>query len=146
MSEVLSANARRPIRAVPERDIALSLVLEFAQSEWGQFSLLGFYDHDADFIKTLAERLHVKNDLAFINKLRRVVRTLARYRVLHSRMSSTHKEYIDEPSKQMNYWLRPGKAELIRKGKTDYTMAPEDETAFLLRHAYPKPDISEGTT
>lgn len=132
--------SQRKIRSVSEREIALALVLEFAESELINFSLMGFYDDDFDFISDLAERLNVANDTSFKNKLTKVVRTLVNYNVLHSRMSGTHKEYFGEPTKQMDYWLRPGKAELIRRGKTDYTMAPEDEAAFLIRHAYPYPE------
>ena len=28
----------------------------------------------------------------------------------------------------------------VKKGKTQYTMEPEDEAAFLLRRAYPDPN------
>lgn len=132
--------SQRKIRSVSEREIALALVLEFAESNAHSFSLMGFYDDDFDFIHDLAERLNVANDNSFKNKLTKVVRTLVNYNVLHSRMSGTHKEYFGEPSKQMDYWLRPGKAELIRRGKTEHTMTPEGEAAFLLRHAYPDPE------
>lgn len=37
-------------------------------------------------------------------------------------------------------WLRPGKADLICRGQTEYTMTPAGEAAFLLRHAYPRPE------
>lgn len=131
--------SQRKIRSVSEREIAMALVLEFAESGLINFSLMGFYDDDFDFIQDVAERLNVANDTSFKNKLKKVVRTLVNYNVLHSQMSSTHKEYFGEPAKQMDYWLRPGKAELIRRGKTEHTMSPEDEAAFLLRHAYPDP-------
>lgn len=130
---------KRKIRNVSEREIALTLVLELAQSGLPSFSLMGFYDDDFEFIEGLADRLNVPFDKSFTNKLTKVVRTLVNYGVLYSRMAGTHKEYFGEPTKQMEYWLRPGKAELIRRGKSEVTMAPEDEVAFLLRHAYPDP-------
>lgn len=131
--------ALRPIRSVSERDIAMALVLEYAESNMFSFSLLGFYDNDASFISDLAERLRVTDDKAYRNKLRKVVRHLVTYGVLSSRMAGTQKEYIGEPAKQTDYALKPGKAALIRKGKTDHTMEPEDEAAYLLRRAYPEP-------
>ena len=140
MSE--AASVKGSVRRISERDIALSLVMHYAEDNCTSFSLIGFYDDDFDFLQGLAERLHVPNDTAFKNKLARVVRVLVNYGVLYSRMSGTSKEYIDEPAKQMNYWLKPGKADLIRRGKTHCTMAPEDEAAFLLRHAYPEPEVS----
>ena len=136
-SEVVSPRVARCARMLSEREIAIALVLEYADSGCTSFSLMGFYDDDFEFLHALADRLNVKDDQAFRNKLRRVVRHLVNYGVLSSRMQGTAKEYCDEPAKQMNYKLKPGKAELIRKGKTDHTMAPEDEAAFLLRHAYP---------
>ncbi len=129
--------ANLEVHTLSERTIALALVMEFAEQNTTSFSLLGFYDDDLAFLEGLADRLRVRNDRAFVDKLRRIVRRLTNYGVLIGEMKGTSKEYVGEPAKQMNYWLKPGKAELIRKGKTDYTMAPEDEAAFLLRHAYP---------
>ncbi|MBK6616334.1 MAG: hypothetical protein IPG27_20415 [Ottowia sp.] len=120
--------------------MAIALVLEYAQSEAISFSLLGFYDDDHEFLSGLAERLEVRQDRAYTNKLTKVVRRLVNYGVLYARMSGTSKEYLGEPAKQMNYRLKVGKAELIRKGKTHCTMEPEGEAAFLLRHAYPEPE------
>lgn len=131
--------SQRLIRNVSEREIAIALILEFVESEMPNFSLMGFYDDDFEFLNDLAERLQVAYNNAFVNKLRKVVRTLVNYNVLYARMAGTSKEYFGEPAKQMDYWLRPGKAELIRKGKTEHTMSPEDEVSFLLRHAYPDP-------
>lgn len=128
----------RKIRLVPERAIAIGLLLEYADWDLSSFSLMGFYDDDFDFLVGVAKRLGVENDKAFINKLTRVVRRLVQYNVLYSKMRGTNKEYYGEPTKQMDYWPRPGKIELIRKGKTENTMSPEDECSFLLRHAYPE--------
>lgn len=135
------ASRKRSMRSVTEREIAMALVLEYVETNCISFSLMGFYDDDADFLQGLAERLNVPNDSSFKNKLTRVVRRLVNYGVLNSRMSGTAKEYVDEPSKQMNYRLKNGKAEVIRQErKPGVTMGPEGETAFLLRHAYPEPD------
>lgn len=137
----LDRNGMRHARAIPEREIAIALVLEFAESGLPAFSLLGFYDDDADFILGLAKRLSVVDDKAFKNKVTRVVRKLVRYGVLYGVMSGTQKEYIGEPAKQMDYrFTKPGKANLLTRGKSDYTGTPEWEAAFLLRHAYPEPD------
>ncbi|ABO59865.1 hypothetical protein LA345_39985 (plasmid) [Burkholderia vietnamiensis] len=132
----------RRIRGVSERDIALALVLEYAELEIASFSLMGFYDNDFEFLEGLSTRLSVPNDAAFLNKLRKVVRRLVNYGVLCARMSATAKEYVDEPAKQTNYMMKPGKAALIRRGETAVTMAPQEEAAFLLRHAYPEPQAS----
>lgn len=135
------ASRKRSMRSVTEREIAMALVLEYVETNCISFSLMGFYDDDADFLQGLAERLKVPNDTSFKNKLTRVVRRLVNYGVLYSRMSGTAKEYIDEPAKQMNYRLKNGKAELIRQErKPGVTMGPEGEVSFLLRHAYPEPD------
>ncbi|QBQ74808.1 hypothetical protein BcepSauron_428 [Burkholderia phage BcepSauron] len=131
---------KRPIRSVAEREIAMALVLEFAESGLPRFALMGFYDDDSDFMNDLADRLSVRYDNAFVRKLTKVVRRLVRYGVLYSEMRGTQKYYVGEPAKQMEYWLRPGKASLLTRGRTEYTMEPEGEAAFLLRHAYPDPD------
>jgi hypothetical protein len=132
--------AKRAARQISEREMALALVLEFAESGLHRFAMRGFYDDDADFLKDLADRLQTDYNQAFHNKLTRVVRCLVKYGVLYSEMRGTYKEYFGEPEKQMEYWLRPGKARLLTRGKTDYTMSPEDEASFLLRHAYPTPN------
>ena len=132
---------KQSVRHLSEREIALALVLEYAETSCISFSLMGFYDDDADFLQALSERLNVPNDSAFKNKLTRVVRRLVNYGVFYSRMSGTAKEYIDEPAKQMNYRMRPGKAELIRQERRPgITLGPLGEAEFLLRHAYPRPD------
>jgi len=132
---------KRLVRAVSERDIAIALVLEFAESGLYCFSLLGFYDDDADFVSGLSNRIGVVDDKAFHNKLTKVVRRLVSYGVLYAQMRGTQKEYIGEPTKQMEYgFSNPGKANLLTRGKTDHTGTPEWEAEFLLRHAYPRPD------
>lgn len=131
---------------ITDRDVAVALVFELVKWRTGRyggehsFSMLGFYDEDHEFIQAIADRLNLQNTKSFRNRLVRIVRRLVQYEVLHARMMGTQKYYIDEPAKQRNYWLRPGKAELIRKGQTEYTMSPEGEVSFLLRHAYPEPD------
>lgn len=130
----------RAIRGISEREIAVALVLELAEGKYHDFSMMGFYDDDADFLREVAARLNVPNNKSFISKMTRVVRHLVNYGVLHSRMMSTHKEYIGEPAKQTNYWLKPGKAELIRHEPGEHWMGALGETEFLLRRAYPKED------
>ncbi len=71
----------RQVRGASERDIAIALVLELAESVLHRFSLLGFYDNDQDFLGDLASRLGVADDRAFRNKLTRVVRRLVSYGV-----------------------------------------------------------------
>lgn len=132
--------ALRPVRGVSEREIALALVLELAHTQGETFSLLGFYDHDVEFVEALAERLQVACDLPFRSKLKRVVRVLVSHGVLSAEMRGTRKEYLCEPAKQMNYSLRPGKGALMRRGETEYTWQPEEEAAWLLRRAYPAPE------
>jgi hypothetical protein len=128
----------RQVRGVSERDIAIALVLELAESGLRHFSLLGFYDDDQDFLGDLANRLGVADDRAFRNKLTRVVRRLVSYGVLYAKMRGTHKEYIGEPPKQMEYGFSdPGKANLLTRGESDNTGTPEWEANFLLRRAYP---------
>ena len=134
------ATEKRTARQISEREIALSLVLELAESGLMDFSMMGFYDDDAEFLHDLADRLQVECDKKFLNKVTKVVRRLVSYGVLYAKMCGTHKEYIGEPAKQMNYWLPPGKANLLTRGKTDFTMTPDGEAAYLLRRAYPEPD------
>jgi len=136
-SEKQSSIPDRSIKQVSESFLAEALILDLVDSRLPRFSLMGFYDDDREFLVGLAERLNIKFDVSFINKLRKVVRRLVSYGVLYSCMSGTAKEYVDEPAKQMNYTLKTGKAELIRRGKTEHTQEPEWEVAFLLRHAYP---------
>lgn len=131
----------RPIRSVSERELALALVQELAHTTGERFSLLGFYDHDVEFVEALAERLNVRKDKAFSNKLRQVTRELVSWRVLSATMRGTGKEYLGEPAKQMEYELPPGKGALIRKGKTEHTWEPEEEAAWLIRRAYPAPEV-----
>lgn len=131
----------RLARDIAERDIAIALVLELAESGLFSFALLGFYDDDYEFLRDLADRIGVMNNKAFHNKLTRVVRRLVNYGVLYARMSGTHKEYLGEPTKQMDYrFSNPGKAGLLTRGETVHTGTPEWEASFLLRRAYPRPD------
>lgn len=131
----------RNARTVSEREIAIALVLELAESGLPRFSLFGYYNDDADFLSSLADRIGVVDDKAFKNKLVRVVRTLVIHGVLYGQMQGTYKEYVEEPTKQMNYrFTRPGKADLLTRGKSDHTGTPEWEASYLLRRAYPEPD------
>lgn len=136
------APALRTSRQVSEREIAIALVLEMAQLRGNQrIALMGFYDDDHEFLVDLARVLNVEYGKPWFNKLTKVVRCLVNHGVLHSEMRGTHKEYIGEPSKQMEYWLRPGKAHLLRQPyKAGVFMGPEDEASFLLRRAYPEPE------
>lgn len=139
MSETIEA-PRRTARQVSERELAIALVMEFAETEQITVSLMGFYDDDADFISNLAQRVGVALDGAFNNKLRKVMRRLVQYGVFYSRMRGTQKEYFGEPEKTMVYWLKNGKDALIRReAKPGICMGPLGETEFLLRHAYPDP-------
>lgn len=127
----------RTIREISEREIAMALVLELAESGDHKVSLMGFYDDDLDFIMALAARLGVVDNRPFRNKLVRVARELVRVGALDSKMFGTGKEYLGEPSKTQAYWLPPGKAGLLTRGRTEVTMDPEGEAAFLIRRAYP---------
>lgn len=129
----------RTARQIGEYEIAETLVLCLAEHSSYRFALLGFYDDDMDFLHSLQTALNVKDDKAWQNKLTKVVRRLVNYGVLTAGMYGTHKEYIGEPTKQMDYWLLPGKARLLTRGATDVTMSPKGEAKFLLRHAYPQP-------
>lgn len=132
---------RKVIRHIPDRDIAIALVLELAESGLHHFALLGFYDDDAEFLDGLAHRLGVEFSNQFVTKVKRVVRKLVQYGVLYGQMRGTHKEYIGEPTKQMEYgFAKPGKAGLLTRGETSCTGTPEWEAGFLLRYAYPRPD------
>lgn len=130
----------RTIRQISEREIAIALVLELAEMRGHTFSLLGFYDDDCEFLTGLAERLKVPEDKSFRNKVLRVTRTLVAGRALTAQMRGTHKEYIGEPAKQMDYSLPVGKASLLTRGQTECTMDPEGEACFLIRRAYPRPE------
>lgn len=142
----MALTGKQLVRDVSERDIAVALVLELAEYGLRPFALLGFYDDDVDFLTNLSDRIGVANDKAFRSKLTRVVRKLVNHGVLYAKMRGTHKEYIGEPAKQMEYgFLKPGKAKLLTRGETDYTGTPEWEADFLLRHAYPKPDALHPT-
>ncbi len=88
----------------------------------------------------LADRLRVRVDAAFKNKVVKVCRRLVRYGVLHARIVQTAKEYIDEPRRQQEYTLRPGKSHLLRReAKPGVCYGPRGEAEWLLRHAYPNP-------
>lgn len=129
----------KEIRQISKREIAINLVLELAESGAPYcFSPMGFYDNDSDFLSNLADRLEVKWDNKFINKLKVVARTLVNYGVLSSKMSGTAKEYVDEPSKQMNYFLRADKVGLLTREKSYYTYGPRGEAEYLLRYAFPE--------
>ena len=128
---------KRKIRTVSEREIAIAVLLTMAHHDRNWFALLGFYDDDADFVADVAFTLGVHPDKPYYNKLLKTVRRLVNYGVLASRMRGTGKQYIGEPAKQMEYALKPGKLRLLQRGNTEHTMEPEDEAAFILRHAYP---------
>lgn len=128
------------IRNVTERELALALVLELAESGAPYFAPYGYYDDDSDFLSSLAARLGVVEDKAFNAKLRRVARRLVNYGVLYGQMRGTLKEYFGEPTKQMEYGFKnPGKARHLTAPKSSALMGPEREAAFLIRHAYPEP-------
>lgn len=131
----------RRVRRLSEREIAIALLLEYAETNCISFSLMGFYDDDYDFLQGLAKRLSVPHDMAFKSKLRRVVQRLVSYGVLYASMRRTDKHYIDEPAKQRNYRLRTGKAELMRQPyRPGITFGSEGEAEHLLRDAYPRPE------
>lgn len=131
---------KRKAREVTERECALQLVLELAATPTQTFAPLGFYDDDFEFMTALAERLNVTHDNAFKNKVVKVCRRLVNYGVLFAKITQTAKEYIDEPNRQQNYRLRPGKAHLLtQEARPGITYGPQGEAEWLLRYAYPKP-------
>ena len=129
---------------IPEREIAIALLLELARCRgYPNFALLGFYDDDADFLEALAHRLNVSKDKAWRNKLLRVVRRLVQYGVLSAQMRGTQKEYLGEPAKQMEYAMEPGWS--LRLAPDLYPhykpmMSADREASFLIRRAYPDPE------
>ena len=129
---------KRSVRSVSEREMAIALVLELAQHAPFVFSPMGFYDDDFEFMVALAERLNVQHDNKLKNKVVKVCRRLVNFGVLLAKISPTAKEYIDEPSRQQNYMLRPGKAHLLTgPERPGITYGPQGEAQWLLRHAYP---------
>jgi len=136
----MSEAEKRAVRSVSEREMAIALCLEFAETKCFRFSLFAFYDDDEGFLMGLAERLKVPYGPAYFNKLRKVVLRLVKYGVFNGQMRGTAREYIDEPSKQKSYRMKVGKADLIRNGADEKRgiHEPEWEAAFLLRHAYPE--------
>lgn len=137
---VESGEEMKDIKNISERDVAIALVIMFAESTLSSFSLMNFYDNDMEFISKLADKLDVINDDKYLNKLRRVVRRLVSYNVLRSVMAKTQKDYLGEPAKQKEYsFFDPLKAvPRLTTGKSDYYMGPAAEAEWLLRRAYPK--------
>lgn len=130
---------KRRIRSVGDRELAIELVLELAKTPTETFSPMCFYDDDFDFMQALSQRLNVPHDKPFKNKVVKVCRHLVRYGVLHARITQTAKEYIDEPNRQQNYSLRPGKSFLlISEAIPGVRYGPRGEAEWLLRHAYPE--------
>jgi hypothetical protein len=128
----------RTVRSVSERELAITLVLLLAQKSDGKFSPMAFYDDDMDFMEDLAYKLNVPNSTSFKNKVVKVCRHLVSFGVLYARIARTAKEYIDEPNRQQNYMLRPGKVHLLREERRPgVTYGPQGEAEWLLRHAYP---------
>lgn len=129
---------KRKVRSVAERELAIVLVLQLAQEPTEKFSPMAFYDDDLEFMADLARTLNVPNDGAFKNKVVKVCRHLVRFGVLYARITQTAKEYNDEPNRQQNYTLRPGKGHLLRQERRPgITYGPLGEAEWLLRHAYP---------
>lgn len=129
----------KKVRGITERTFAIAVLLVLAEDKPHKVSLLGFYDDDADAIDAIAERLGVPSHCkAFRNKLRKVIRHLVRYGVLHAQRTGTHKEYIGEPTQQTDYILENGRAHRMQ-GKNEHYHEPEWEAGFILRHAYPDP-------
>lgn len=130
----------RSVRGVTEREFAIAIVLELAEVCTETFAPLGFYDDDSDVMTSIAQRLKTPCDGAFKNKVIKVCRRLVQYAVLIGRTRQTAKEYIDEPGRQREYTLKPGKAALLRREAVPgVCYGPEGEAAWLLRHAYPDP-------
>jgi len=127
----------KSVRMTSERDIAIAVLLELSTGR-NRFSLLGFYDDDADMISAIAERLGLEARKEFTNKLKKVVRVLVNYGVLARQRVSTHKEYFGEPTQQTEYILEAGRAHRMQ-GENKHYNSPEWEAAFILRRAYPDP-------
>lgn len=138
-TEIRLESAKRSMRSVTERELAIELVLELAQEPTHTFSPMGFYDDDYEFLGSLSERLNAPNDNQFKRKVIKVCRRLVNYGVLFARIKQTAKEYSDEPNRQQNYTLRPGKAHLLMQpARQGVTFGPQGEAEWLLRHAYPE--------
>ena len=132
------AASKRKLRDVAERDLAIALVLLLAEEPTEKFSPMGFYDDDMEFMSDLALTLNVQDDKSFKNKVVKVCRHLVRFGVLYAKVTQTAKEYNDEPNRQQNYMLRPGKGHLMRQERRPgITYGPQGEAEWLLRHAYP---------
>lgn len=140
VKESVPGVVKRKARDVSEREMAIALVLQLALEPTERFSPMGFYDDDMEFMKDLALELNLPYDQAFKNKVVKVCRHLVRFGVLYARIAQTAKEYIDEPNRQQNYFLRPGKGHLMRQERRPgITYGPQGEAEWLLRHAYPTP-------
>lgn len=146
MLRIRRTRRRRPAKAIPEREIALAVCLELAEGGTREFSLLGFYDDDAEYLDDLAKRLRVDwragaPQKAWMAKLRRVVQHLVRSGVLYASRRGTNKDYIGEPTQQTNYgFVNPGKYRSLTAPEGKGLWGPQKEAAWLLRHAYPDPE------
>lgn len=138
-----NAQTLRTPRQVSEREIAITLVIALAESGLPSFSLAGYYEDDEDFVNTLAERLNVQSGKSFVNKVRKVTRILVNADVLIAERATNDRWYAGQSGGQMEYRLRPGKATLLTHPASDCSMGPEGEAAFLIRRAYPNPELDD---
>ena len=136
--------ASETTRQLSERKIAVGLMVKLARMTPPVFSMLRFYDDDADFVNELLEQLGLPNNKASHNKLLKVARALVRVGALRSQMRGTAKEYLGEPAKQLNYILdtryQPRLAPDLHPRYTPmFGSTPELEAEHLIRRAYPRP-------
>lgn len=146
MLHIRRTRRKRLAREIPEREIALAVCLELAQGGTREFSLLGFYDDDIEYLDDLMKRLRVDGSpgapiKAWRNKVRKVVQHLVKWNVLYASRRGTHKEYLGEPTQQTNYgFVNPGKYHSLNSPAENGRWGSYREAEFLLRHAYPRPD------
>jgi hypothetical protein len=124
-----------------DREYAVAILMELAQCDPPTYSLMMFYDDDIDFVCAIQKRLGTPTGKKWMARLTRVTRRLVRYDVLTRKMRGTLKEYVGEPTKQMEYSLdRKYCQRLAPDLYPHYTPMGNaaGELAHILRHAYPE--------
>jgi len=131
---------------IDHKQVCRECIIRLAHHNWPTVCLDYIYDYDVDFIHDVAEKcgwLAHKPHLV-LRRLRDAFRKLEAAGVLYGRISSCHKEYIDEPAtlkawrfakEEYGWRLAPSKYPWYTP---QYTV--EFEIEYLLGKAFPEPE------
>lgn len=125
------------MKRLTDYEFATTMLLEFVDSGLNSIAPCGAYDDDADFLGRVMDKVGESSVKKFTARVFRVCWKLAQCGAMYGRMYGTQKEYLGEPTKQMEYaWANPSYPWRLAppEAQKRFYGTPAQELAFILRN------------